>query len=142
MIRYRYLLVFPAFFSVSLQLADAATVEADLNRIPQGATSNQVITLVGAPIETIERETKRQKVWYYPSGSVVFIGGRARSVYLKGSEHDKFREEEQKKMESHAAAAAHAKGPSPVEDILSEILREVPSEAGGDSELKSLEVQR
>ncbi len=134
-----------AFIGVFSSIASASPLvhDGDLSRVPQGATSKDVITIIGAPIDQVERETKRQMVWYYAQGSVVFVGGRARSVYLKGSDNDKFREEEKKKMETQAIAA-NAKPQSPVEDILTEILREVPSEPGseGAAELKSLEIQR
>ena len=118
--------------------------EGDLSRVPQGATSREVRALMGDPVDRIERETKREQVWYYASGSIVFMGGKARSIYMNGSNDDRFRIEEQRKMEIRKAAA-QATPLNPVEDILSEILREVPSEPGSDgaapNEVKPLEMR-
>lgn len=117
--------------------------EAGLSNIVQGSTSKEVMALVGEPRERLERETRRELVWIYPTGSVVFVGGRARSVYLNGSSQDRFSEEYKRTVEL-AKAATPAPPSSPVEDILTEILKEVPSEQGAGAEaggdLKPVEI--
>ena len=136
------------FFKVASVAAFVCAIpclaEGDLSRVPQGATGREVMALMGEPVDRIERETKREQVWYYVSGSIVFMGGKARSIYMNGSNDDRFRIEEQRKMEIRKAAA-QATPLNPVEDILSEILREVPSEPGNDgaapNEVKPLEMR-
>lgn len=124
-----------------------AAAEASISRVPQGATSKEVIMLLGAPQEQVERETKRQKVWYYADGSIVFVNGKARSIYPNGSVIDSYIEQQEQRREAIKAAP---KASSSVDDIISEILREVPSESMTDSSAsavpgdasKPLEIQR
>ena len=108
-----------------------SNAEGDLSRVVRGASTKEIVTLLGAPAESIERETKREVVWYYPAGSVVFSHGTVKSVYIAGSSDDRLSAEYQKSLQDAKPVVASTTS-SPVEDILSEILREVPSEAGTD----------
>lgn len=124
-------------------LPSFAAAEVGLAQIAQGSTGKEVVALVGEPKERIERETKRELVWIYPTGSVVFVGGKARSVYLNGSSQDRFSEEYRRSVEMAKPVAPKAPS-SPVEDILSEILKEVPSDGAADGgapgDLKPVEI--
>lgn len=112
-------------------LSQFASAEVPLTRITKGATNKDVITLIGAPLEQIEKEIKRQTVWVYPSGSIVFSQGKAISVYTNGNTQDLFSNEYRKSIEP-VKPVNNQNISNPVEDILSEILREVPSEAGAE----------
>lgn len=120
------------------------SAEVGLLRVTQGATGKEVMALIGEPKDRIERETRRETVWIYPTGSVVFKGGKARSVYLNGSTQDRFSDEYRRSVEL-AKPVPTPEVASPVEDILTEILREVPSEPGADGaagDLKPVEIGR
>ena len=114
---------------LALTLSQQAFAEGNIARIRHGATTKEVYTLMGDPVDRIEREIKREQVWIYSSGSVVFVKGKAASVYVEGESSDILSVQYQ-----DAAAAAKPQvqvaPASPVEDIISEILREVPSEGG------------
>jgi hypothetical protein len=122
--------------------------EGDLTRVTYGSETKHVIALIGEPTEKIEREAKREVVWYYPTGSIVFSKGRAKSVFIDGISQDRFSQEYLRLTQP--AKPDNSKGlNSPVEDILSEILREVPSEGGAETaspsapgEVKPLDIIR
>ena len=110
-------------------LTQSAIAQGNLARIRHGATTKEVQTLMGDPVDRIEREIKREQLWIYASGSVVFIKGKASSVYLGEASDDILSVQYQDALAA-AKPVAQAAPVSPVEDIISEILREVPSEAG------------
>jgi hypothetical protein len=112
-----------------LTLSQGASAQGNLARVRQGATTKEVQAFMGDPIDRIEREIKREQLWIYSSGSVVFIKGKAASVYLAGESDDIL---SLKYQDTIAAAKppVPAAPASPVENIISEILREVPSEGG------------
>lgn len=110
-------------------LTQSAIAQGNLARIRHGATTKEVQTLMGDPVDRIEREIKREQLWIYPSGSVVFIKGRATSVFL-GEANDDILSVQYQEAVAAAKPAVPAAPASPVEDIISEILREVPSEVG------------
>lgn len=120
-----------------------SSAEVGLARVAQGATGKEVAALMGEPTDRIERETRREQVWIYPAGSVVFVAGKARSVYINGSEQDRFSEEYRRSVEL-AKPVVQKPISSPVEDILTEILKEVPSETGADGaagDMKPVEIR-
>jgi len=112
---------------LALTLSQQALAQGNIARVRHGATTKEVQTLMGDPLDRLEREIKREQVWIYSSGSVVFVKGKAVSVYPEGESSDIL-------SVQYQDAVAAAKPPvqiapaSPVEDIISEILREVPSE--------------
>ncbi len=119
------------FFNAILVLSvtQVALAEGALSRVQHGATTRDVQALLGEPVDRIEREVKREQLWIYPSGSIVFVGGKAASVYSGVAAEDILT------ARTHgtnlaAKAVSREVQASPVENIISEILREVPSEGG------------
>jgi hypothetical protein len=113
--------------ALSLNGAMANAQQANLARIAYGSSRQQVATIMGQPTERIEKEVKRQTLWIYPTGTVVFSKGRAVSIFLKGSEDDILSDAYKTAMAA-AKPTQSAQAVSPVEDIITEILREVPSD--------------
>ena len=128
------------FFLCAILICTASQMshaDNSILRIAKGASSKEVISLLGSPLERIEKEIKRQSVWIYASGKIIFSQGKAVSLFVNGNTQDVFSADYRKNIEPIKPANSNALS-NPVEDILSEILREVPSEGGTDASANNL----
>lgn len=92
-----------------------------------GMKPNEVIKLWGSPEEKEDYEVKRQEIWQYKRGKVIFIEGK-----LSKWNHEVFEAENAAAIQLTPAAGAivspspdkGTKNPTVVEEILSEIMKE------------------
>lgn len=130
----RYIIL---FLALTVLLVQSVKAEAHYDAmISEGMTFAEVVRLLGAPSEKVERETKRENIWKYSDREVFFQEGRVVSVKL-----------------SEAAAAAAVGDPLDddlstysdqeldenvaVEEILSEIMRVAPQEEDSKQDRRS-----
>ena len=69
----RAIFLFWSFIFLGASMVNAERRLPDLN---ENMAAKDVIRLWGAPIERIERETKREEVWLYGESSVTFRSGK------------------------------------------------------------------
>lgn len=101
-------------------------IAADLSKkIPAGGSLGDVLASWGEPTEKIEKEVKREVVWYYPEGArVTFKDGRVKSWRAPDSIRQK---------DAEVAAAKALVTPigeeltAETRDLVRDIAREVPS---------------
>ncbi|MDC0358012.1 hypothetical protein OAO01_04280 [Oligoflexia bacterium] len=117
---------FAIFFRPSNSMA-----EVDLSALEQGMHHSAVLKLLGPPTEKQEKETKREEVWKYEAAEVVFHEGKVISWATNNAELDAQLILKTKKVASDSDAHVAQKDSTDqvaVAEILSEIMREVPSQ--------------
>jgi hypothetical protein len=114
----------------------AATVSAEkLPLLRAGVSPEEVAKSWGAPTEKVERETKRESVWYYARSTAYFAEGKLVRWTVQGEQGlEEYPEVEAKPVQAAASNAQQDGLPQEnVDDLLSEIMKDVPSEPDSGS---------
>lgn len=101
--------------------------------LQQGSTPDEVIRILGEPADRHEREAKREVVWEYPQSEVLFREGllvswEERKTHQEVEADRRAVQQEKQVKEAREREIAARAEPSAVEDIISEILKEVPTD--------------
>lgn len=116
-----------AFCSLSLQRACAADFS---KKIPGGASFGEVLGIWGEPTEKVDKNVKKEVVWYYPDGArVVFKDGKVRSSQSTKTIRATLEQQEASKAALATTTGAELSGET--RDLVRDIAKEVPS--GPDS---------
>ncbi len=123
-----------ALLSVTLllfALLPGADAQKRLPPLSNGMNYSDVIAMWGAPESKQERESKRDDIWVYPKGKVFFHEGRVVGWVDKTAIALTLQGQEDSAPKSGLAKPGQGKTEE-VEQILNEIMKELPSgEAGG-----------
>jgi hypothetical protein len=140
--------LYSLIFAASLLVLSSAHAERKFTPLENGMAYQDVLRVWGEPAEREEQESKRGDVWTYPGNVKVFFK-EGKVIAWSGIENPAPNKAELKELkEARAPGRAEASGKS-VDDLLSEILNEVPdlgegsgsgSQAGGPSPLSGVVV--
>lgn len=128
-----------------LSTLSKSAIAADRPRLEVGLPMSEVLARWGKPIERIEKESRRQEVWVYPNGEVIFREGAVIAVPGGAGElvRSKPAAPDLQSSGRHAAPPLpHVETPgeadkksvtgtSSATDVMGEVLRALPA---GDSE--------
>lgn len=124
-----FFLAFPLFLAVSSSVARAERFKPPLE---PGMSVGDVLIRWGDPEDKVEHESRRTVVWDYPDGKVIFLEGRLVAFPSRTQALDEklavrlAKRPAVPQPPSDGAQAANQKG----DDILSEVLRELPPDDG------------
>lgn len=100
-----------------------AQTPSQLSQLADGSSSAEVIAALGEPTERVEKEAKRDEIWRYPNAIVRFHEGVVVAVTNKSGEPQNV----PPTPAAHVSERAKTGGKQ-VEELISEILREVPTD--------------